>query len=42
MAEEIFQTGVIPSDTDYRIFVAYGNLVGKLLNYITPFYLKLY
>ncbi|KAH8348935.1 hypothetical protein KR084_012583, partial [Drosophila pseudotakahashii] len=28
MAEEIFQTGLIPSDTDYRIFVAYGNLVG--------------
>uniref|UniRef100_A0A6P4EJ56 FXNA-like protease n=1 Tax=Drosophila rhopaloa TaxID=1041015 RepID=A0A6P4EJ56_DRORH len=28
MAEEIFQTGIIPSDTDYRIFVAYGNLVG--------------
>jgi len=29
MAEEIFQTGILPSDTDYGIFVKYGNLIGK-------------
>ncbi|KAH8290310.1 hypothetical protein KR054_001806, partial [Drosophila jambulina] len=28
MAEEIFQTGIVPSDTDFRIFVGYGKLVG--------------
>jgi len=30
MAEEIFQTGLVPSYTDFDIFVEYGNLVGKL------------
>ncbi|XP_016927391.3 endoplasmic reticulum metallopeptidase 1 [Drosophila suzukii] len=28
MAEEIFQTGLVPSYTDFDIFVEYGNLVG--------------
>ncbi|EDV35717.1 uncharacterized protein Dana_GF12334 [Drosophila ananassae] len=28
MAEEIFQTGILPSDTDFHIFVKYGNLIG--------------
>ncbi|XP_017077578.1 endoplasmic reticulum metallopeptidase 1-like [Drosophila eugracilis] len=28
MAEEIFQTGILPSDTDFGIFVTYGNLIG--------------
>ncbi|KAH8418650.1 hypothetical protein KR222_008447, partial [Zaprionus bogoriensis] len=28
LAEEIFQAGLIPSDTDYRIFVQYGNIPG--------------
>ncbi|XP_023033288.1 endoplasmic reticulum metallopeptidase 1 [Drosophila willistoni] len=28
MAEEIFQTGLLPSDTDFTIFTKYGNLIG--------------
>ncbi|XP_034109174.1 endoplasmic reticulum metallopeptidase 1-like [Drosophila albomicans] len=28
LAEEIFQAGLIPSDTDYRIFVEHGNIPG--------------
>jgi len=29
MAEEIFQTGIVPSDTDFVIFTDYGDIVGK-------------
>ncbi|KAH8389208.1 hypothetical protein KR200_000755 [Drosophila serrata] len=28
MAEEIFQTGILPSDTDFGIFTKYGSIVG--------------
>ncbi|EDW60406.2 endoplasmic reticulum metallopeptidase 1 [Drosophila virilis] len=28
LAEEIFQMGLVPSDTDYRIFTRYGNIPG--------------
>ncbi|XP_017053756.1 endoplasmic reticulum metallopeptidase 1 [Drosophila ficusphila] len=28
MAEEVFQTGILPSDTDFGVFVTYGNLIG--------------
>jgi len=34
MAEEIFQTGILPSDTDFAIFVKYGNLIGKHILHI--------
>ena len=32
VAQEVFQSGVIPSDTDFRVFVEYGELVGKNLD----------
>ncbi|KAH8348253.1 hypothetical protein KR084_005821 [Drosophila pseudotakahashii] len=39
MAEEIFQTGILPSDTDFRIFVKYGNLIGlDIAQFINGYY----
>ncbi|XP_034480031.1 endoplasmic reticulum metallopeptidase 1-like isoform X2 [Drosophila innubila] len=35
LAEEIFQAGLIPSDTDYRIFVQHGNIPGVDISQFT-------
>ncbi|KAH8297368.1 hypothetical protein KR044_010979, partial [Drosophila immigrans] len=38
LAEEIFQAGLIPSDTDYRIFVQYGDIPGLDFGQLTNGY----
>jgi len=33
VGEEIFQMGMVPADTDYRIYRDYGGLPGKPLSF---------
>jgi len=39
VAQEIFESGVIPSDTDFRVFVQYGKMVGIDLAFISNGYI---
>ena len=39
VADDIFKSGIIPSDTDYKIFLLYGQIPGLDIAYITNGYI---
>ena len=34
VAQELFQAGIVPSDTDFHVFRKYGGLHGKNISYV--------